>query len=136
MLSKQLISKTLGASGCYFLSLVYHAEKIAKKPFDVIELYDKVVKMGWLEKDCFVKNPSAIMSYLVGASCSVRHEPLTYEPKKNEYEITRYEKNATGTTYVHFVCTKDGSVIYDPYGKSSTVRDGKPVSKRIIKIGE
>ena len=138
MLNKQLIAKKLGASGCYFLSIVYHCEKKTGKQVDVIALYDKAVSSGWCESDCFMTKPAEMAAYLLGVKperVSVRHESMDYKPKGNEMEITRYENKATGTTYAHFVCTKDGAVIYDPYGASSTVKNGKPVSKRIITIG-
>lgn len=137
MLNKQLIAKRLGASGCYFLSIVYLCEKQTGKQIDVIALYDKALSSGWIEADCFVAKPAELCSYLLGgkAKVSVRHETMNYKPKTNEMEITRYEYKNTGTTYAHFVCTKDGAVIYDPYGASSTVKNGKAVSKRIFTIG-
>lgn len=137
MLSKQLIAKRIGASGCYFLSIVYHCEKRTGKQVDIIALYDKALTSGWIESDCFMVKPADMIAYLLGIDAKrvdVRHEVLNYKPKSNEMEITRYENRATGTTYAHFVCTKDGAVIYDPYGASSTVTNGKPVSKRIITI--
>ena len=137
MLSKQLIAKRLGASGCYFLSIVYLCEKKTGKQIDVIALYDKALSSGWIESDCFVAKPAELCAYLLGgnAKVSVRHEATSYKPKANEMEITRYESKATGTTFAHFVVTKDGAVVYDPYGSSSTVKNGKPVSKRIFTIG-
>lgn len=135
MIYKQLIAKKLGASGCYFFSLVFIAEKILDKTIDTIELFDICIQNRWADNECFMINPAAMMSYLLGRKVDIRKEfNLKYKCKPNEYEITCYEYNATGTTYYHFVVTNGDTVIYDPFGGSRTVKFGKQVSKRIIAI--
>jgi len=62
-----------------------------------------------------------------------RHDSVTYKPEPEEVMIMRYELQGTGILYSHFVlCASDGSVEYDPYGDSTTVRKGKAVSSRIF----
>lgn len=131
---KQLLCSKIGKSGCYFLSLVYIAESITKKEIDIFSLYEKGVKEKWLDSDCFMENPANMMSYLLGKKCDVRHDKLDYKPLSNEYEITRYELKETGVTYGHFVVTRNGKLVYDPFGESRTRTKGRAVSTRIIKV--
>lgn len=134
MVSKQLICNKIGRSGCYFLSLVWIAEKLLNKTIDVVELYVKAVSQKWMGEDCFMANPAAMLSYLLGKAVDVKHASLSYTLGENEYEITRYELRETGITYAHFVVTLNGEIIYDPYGESRTCKHGVPQSKRIIKV--
>lgn len=131
---KQAICSKIGKSGCYFLSLVYIAESITKKVIDTFSLYEKGIKEKWFDSDCFMVNPAAMMSYLIGKKVDVRHDKIGYKPLGNEYEITRYELKETGVTYGHFVVTRNGELVYDPFGNSRTRTKGKAVSTRIIKV--
>lgn len=131
---KQAVCSRIGKSGCYFLSLVYIAESVTGKDIDIFALYEKGVKEKWLDSDCFMENPKAMMSYLLGKKCDVRHDKVGYEPLSNEYEITRYELEDTGVTYSHFVVTRNGKLVYDPFGASRTRTKGKAVSTRIVKV--
>lgn len=131
---KQYVCSKIGKSGCYFLSLVYIAEEITKKTIDIFSLYEKGIKEKWFDSDCFMQNPAAMMSYLLGRKVDVRHDVTGYSPKSNEYEITRYELKETGVTYGHFCVTKNGKLVYDPFGESRTRKAGKAVSTRIVKL--
>ena len=97
-------------------------------------LYEKGLKEKWFDSDCFMELPAGMMSYLLGKKCDVRHDKVGYKPLSNEYEITRYELNETGVTYSHFVVTRNGKLIHDPFGESRTRTKGKAVSTRIIKV--
>lgn len=134
MVNKQLVCNKIGKSGCYFLSLVFIAEKLLKKSIDVVELYVVSVAKNWMGEDCFMNNPAAMLSYVIGKTVDVKHAGLDYQLSENEYEITRYELRETGITFAHFVVTLNGEIIYDPYGESRTRKHGIPVSKRIIKV--
>ena len=132
---KQYVCSKIGQSGCYFLSLVNVAENIAKKDIDVFAAYDKGIKEGWMDKDCFMKNPAAMLRHLTGKKIEVRHDKVGYVPKDGEYEITRYELQETGRTFSHFVVTRNGKLVYDPYGESRTRLLGKAASLRIVYAG-
>ncbi|MGP1459231.1 MAG: DUF261 family protein [Treponema sp.] len=132
---KQYACSKIGQSGCYFLSLVKVSETIAKKDIDVLAVYDKGIKEGWMDDECFMKNPAAMVAHLTGKKIDVRHDKVGYAPKENEYEITRYELKETGRTFSHFVVTRNGKVVYDPYGDSRTRRLGKAESLRIVCAG-
>lgn len=138
---KQYVCMKIGRYGCYLLSIVYIAEQITGNKFDVLEVYTKAVKEKWSDSDCYLNNPDKILEYLlhrsfnhIGKEVSVRHEVVGYQPKSNEYEITRYELNETGVTFSHFVVTRNGELVYDPFGNSRTRKLGKPVSKRILTV--
>ena len=131
---KQYICSKIGKSGCYFLSILYIAETQTKKTFDVLELYEKALKEKWIDNDCFMENPAAMMSYLLGKKVDCRHDVVGVKPKDNEFEITRYELKETGVTYGHFVVTRNGKLIYDPFGESRTRKLGSAVSTRIFTV--
>ncbi len=130
----QAICKKIGASGCYFLCLIHVANQIAGKKTDVVRFYEKALSKGWIEADCYVAKPAEIIKEITGNKADVFHAAVGYQLKQNEFEITRYEYCETGITYAHFVVTNNGKVTYDPFGSSRTVKLGKPVSKRIIKL--
>ena len=131
---KQAVCSRIGKSGCYFLSLVYIAETITKKEVDIFALYEKGLREKWFDTDCFMRNPAGMMTYLVGKTCDVRHDKVGYTPLSNEYEITRYEYRETGVTYGHFVVTRNGKLVHDPFGESRTRTKGNAVSTRIVKV--
>lgn len=133
-MNKQWICTRLGNWGCYFLSIVYLAEKYLNTTFDVVELYQKASENKWCDDDCYMVEPAAFLGYLIGKKVSVRHDDAGYKPKGNELEITRYELKETGVTYGHFVVTRNGELEYDPYGESKTRKKGKAVSTRIFTI--
>lgn len=136
MIFKQRVAETIGAEGCYFLSLMFIAEQILGHSIDAFELYDLCVSKGWMKKDCYVLNPPAIMSCLLGKPCDVKKVwDLSYKPAANERTVTCYERKATGTTYYHYVVTEGGKVVYDPLENSNTVRLGRPISLRVLSIG-
>ncbi len=152
---KQIEAKIIGEKGCYFLSIVngvlrFLEDKGKTAECDIIRLYEISQEEKWISNDCFVERPDLIAAYMLGVSIDklrkallteseivevkIAKETLDYVPKSNEIEITRYEKESTGVTFSHFVETRNGEVIYDPYGNSNTVTKGYPVSKRILTI--
>ncbi len=133
MMCKQYVCSKIGKSGCYFLCLVYIAEKYTKTKIDVFDLYEKGLKEKWFDNDCYMEFPAKMMSYLIGKEVKVRHDVVGYKPKANEFVITRYELRETGVTYSHFVV--GGNVTeYDPFGESRTRKAGEAVSTRVITI--
>jgi hypothetical protein len=152
---KQIEAKIIGDKGCYFLSIIHSVSNYSSgvedgREVDIIMLYEIALAEKWIGNDCFVERPDLIAGYILGVPMWVLREAaakgteirqvkvakreLSYEPAENEIEITRYEKTSTGSTYAHFVETRNGEVLYDPYGNSNTVSKGSPVSKRILTI--
>ena len=129
-MNTQTIAKTLGESGCYFLSLLH----IAGRDNDAIGLYRQAVAVGAMQEDCFVESPSKLLSLAAGGAWSVRHEAAGYVLAPDEIEILRFERKATTRTYAHFVVGDGrGHCAWDPLDKSQTVAGGVLASKRIIK---
>lgn len=129
-MNSQEICRTLGESGCYFLSLLH----LAKTDYAALTLFRLAVKRGIISEDCFVKDPAALMTLATGGKWEVRHEAVDYRTVQNEMEILIYERKVTGATYAHFVVGDGaGHVAYDPLGNSRTVAEGQLVSKRIVK---
>lgn len=126
MLGIQKKYKNIGDSGCYFLDLLEAFGKVDK----AIEYYDKYVSKGWMDEDCFVKNPLDIVKDLSG------------HPNWKLVKTTTFDKNATLaiayfcsslTKLHHFVIIdKNKNVIYDSLGDSNTVKNGYIESYRLF----
>lgn len=134
MNAPQKIAETVGASGCYFLSLLRLAEARMGIPIDVLKAYDLAVSRDLMRPDCYVTDPGALLELFIPGAWAIRHEGADYKAGPEELEILRYELALTGETKSHFV-VGDGSgrVAFDPYGESRTVREGRLVSKRIAR---
>jgi hypothetical protein len=131
--ARQKVMARIGKDGCYFLSIIRAAERITGQRIDAVKVYLNAIDRKWMEADCYVVDPAALLESLTDKPWKVRHDSVTHRPAGNEIMIMRYELKSTGITYSHFVlCDHTGQVEYDPYGASSTVRDGKPVSSRIF----
>lgn len=130
---KQLISKYIGAEGCYFCCLIRIAEKEANKTFDPCAVYSNAVLNGNLEdKTCYVINPPAILQSMTGNKYTIiKTDNISYVPKENEYIVRYYRYGSSG----HFVLADKNNtkVEYDPYGVSQSVQKGTLHSLRIIK---
>jgi len=124
----------LGADGCYFLSLVYLAEKYTENFIDSARAYAECFKAGWMLQDCYILDPAAILKHLTGEKWGWSKEPADYETKPGELEILLYERNNGSKPVSHFVVGDgSGGLGWDPYGTSRTVAEGKVASKRIFR---
>lgn len=115
----------IGKYGCYFLSLL----KTAKKEEDALEYYFKYLESGWIDKECFVKNPVAILVDLHGGRFNVI--------RSNSYDDKAVFKIACWynprTNYRHFVLMKNSKdVSFDSFGQSVTVKEGFIESWRLF----
>lgn len=137
MIYKQKECKVLGEEGCYFLSLLWVAERELGKDLDALAVFDEAKRRGWVGDDCFVKDPAALVGHLLGKKCALRKSwSFAEKLADNERDIWCWRRDATGVTYWHFVAMDAaGNVAYDPLENSNTVRLGKPESRRILSIG-
>jgi hypothetical protein len=131
----QRVAASIGESGCYFLSILYFAEALTRQAVDALVAYQSALDAGYIDSECFVKDPAKLMQMLTGSRWMVRkagpgHElPLDYALKAGELEILRYERRGNA----HFVVGSGrGTVAFDPYGVSATVMSGQMVSRRIF----
>ena len=132
----------LGAEGCYELSLMWLAERIADREIDVVRAHAEALRDDIVAEDCFVKSPERLLLALTGARFKVVRAgdgpgyvlPLSYVPLPGEYEVLRFERQDGRSTIAHFVVGDGhGGVAYDPYEGSRTVREGILKSKRIVR---
>lgn len=119
--------ENIGKFGCYLLCMMYNA----KIPMEsVIKVYDKLVKEGWIDEECFIKNPATIMGYFI---TNTRWNVVKGEKidKEADHIVARYHNKRTGL-YHFVVVDKEGNVVFDPLGNSTTVKEGYPESYRLF----
>jgi len=127
-------AELVGAYGCYFLAILHLAEGIIGETIDPLRAYLYAIDADWMTEDCYVNEPSSILSYFSGARWRNTKEAADYETRSGELEILRYELRETMTTKAHFVVGDGaGNEQWDPYGNSVTVERGNIVSKRIFR---
>jgi len=129
----QKIAETMGKDGCYIFSLIYLAEKVSRTNIDALDVYRRALESGYIESDCYVREPVKLLEMLTGKKWAMVKGSSTYATKKDEFEILRFEYTAGRSIIGHFVVGDGvGRVEYDPYGDSRTVRVGKLISKRVF----
>lgn len=126
------VAKQIYDYGCYFLSLLYVRSKPYSEPANLDEIltyYDTFVEMGWMDSDCYVKDPCAILKYLTGKKYTVKKD-VVLDPNANII-IGRWYNPTTNLR--HFVVMdRYNMVVWDSLGDSSTVRDGVIESYRLF----
>ena len=133
---RQKIMLVIGQEGCYFLSLVYLAEKITGRRIDAVAWYEEATKMGWMLANCYLLHPDILLGKMTGKRYNVKHASAGYLPKEGELLIARYERQKINNLMAHFVVQNTENPLayeYDPMGESETVRHGQIVSYRVFK---
>ncbi|MBQ1592880.1 MAG: hypothetical protein II077_12670 [Treponema sp.] len=106
---------------------------------DVMEALYKACDKGYIylnwknlndNDNFYVQYPALFLEQMTGKKWDYRHEGATYQPKKGEYLIQRYERKKTGYTIGHF--QRDG--LFEPIEGSLTVQYGKLVSTRVCRV--
>lgn len=118
--------------GCYFMSLLY-SRKIPYSEIstldELFEYYDIFIARGWMDHDCYVKDPCAILRFLTGKKYIVKKD-TKLDPNANII-IGRWHNPAT--EHSHFVVMDRGNnVIWDSLGYSLTVANGAVESYRLF----
>lgn len=118
--------------GCYFMSLLY----VSSTPYSelttldgLLKYYDTFVEMGWMDPDCYVKDPCAILKYLTGKKYTVVKDVVL--DTRADIVIGRWYNPATN---LHHFAVMDiyNSVVWDSLVDSVTVRDGFVESYRLL----
>lgn len=117
--------KVIGDEGCYFLCIL---KACNVKDERIISLYDYFVAMGYMDKDCYVKNPEAIVGFLL--SKKVICYKSNNEEKDALFNIARFYNDRTG--FSHFVLITENG-IWDTFGNSKTVAEGRIVDYRVFR---
>ena len=118
--------------GCYFMSLLYVRNKPYSEPANLDEIltyYDTFVEIGWMDPDCYVKDPCAILNYLTGKKYSVKKD-VVLDPSANIIIGRWYNPD---TNFHHFVVMdRANNVVWDSLADSNTVKNGIIESYRLF----
>lgn len=120
--------KQLQEGGCYFLSIIYIAEKHNKYlAVDVLRYAAECIDKGWLKKDFTVIRPDLILGKLLGVRVDVI-SISTGEYNKNLEHKARVNCWYNPRTGLYHFNLDD----FDSLSNSVTVREGKIVSYRLF----
>ena len=116
--------------GCYFLDLLYIA--LGREPTldEMIKYYDIFLQKVWIDSECFVANPTAILEYLTGKKYSVKKD---YVLDTSATHIIGYFYNPNTNLHHFVVMGKDNKVMWDSIENSNTVKNGFVESYRTFK---
>lgn len=126
-------AKQIYEYGCYFMSLLY----VRSIPYsevatldELLMYYNTFIDRGWMDPDCYVKDPCAILRYLTGKKYMVVKD-TALDPNAN-IVIGRWYNPATN--FHHFVVMdrNNNKVVWDSLGYSVTVADGIVESYRLF----
>lgn len=119
MLPIQKINESIGKYGCYFLCLLHTVDS----EDDAIKLYKKYTKLGYMEDDCTILNPSAILAELQGRSYRVVKS--TTDDSNADLRVLYWYNPRTK---LHHFTLPD----WDPLGDSITRKEGYVESYRLF----
>lgn len=118
--------------GCYFMSLLYVRNIPYSEPATLDELlkyYDTFIARGWMDPDCYVKDPCAILKFLTGKKYTVKKD-VVLDPSASIVIGRWYEPT---TNFHHFVVMdRDNTVVWDSLKDSHTVKNGIIESYRLF----
>lgn len=118
--------------GCYFMSLLYVSKVPCTEPTTVDEVlacYDTFVSKGWMDLDCYVKDPCSILRYLTGKTYTVVKDTVL-DP--NADIIIGLWHNPATNLHHFVVMDSNNNVVWDSLGYSTTVADGYIESYRLL----
>ena len=121
----------LKAYGCYFFVLLRWAEILDGGEFtesSILQTFEQCKKAGWIEKDCFIVNPVAILNYCQNKKAFKAVSLSSDQPKEDVFVV--YNKKPG---HGHFTLgTKDGAV-WDSLDPSRPgVKDYRVESYRVL----
>lgn len=116
--------------GCYFMSLLYSSRIPYSEPTtadEVLAYYDTFVSKGWMDLDCYIKDPCSILRYLTGKTYTVKKDTVL-DP--NADIIIGLWHNPATNLHHFVVMDSNNNVVWDSLGYSATVADGSIESYR------
>jgi hypothetical protein len=126
-----ILNKHIQDFGCLFLCYLEIARQRidAKWTDEIINiLYQHFVASGSITARCSVNRPDSILVGLgVKLKGWIRRESVEYITRMDEEYIQEWHNPRTGLT--HFVLPD-----YDPLGDSITVKEGKMISKIVVRF--
>lgn len=115
--------------GCYFIDLLFIGLKREPDMNEILSYYDHFVFNDWMDEDCFVNNPAAILKALTGKDYDIKK---SYAFDINASFIIGYYYNKDTNLHHFVVMNKDNEVLWDSLGKSNTVANGNIESYRLF----
>ncbi len=115
--------------GCYFLDLLYVSKCREPTLEEIIKYYDTSTANGWMDEECFVKDPCAILNFLTGKKYLVVKDSVL---DTSASYIIGYFYNPN-TSLHHFVVMEKDKVLWDSIENSNTVKNGFVESYRMFK---
>lgn len=88
----QTFAKSVGDNGCLALCYLYIAclyTNTEWNDFKALQVIKKAMELGYIEDDCYVKNPAGLMKLAVGRNFNVRKIPIN--ESRGVYVAMRYE---------------------------------------------
>lgn len=123
--------KNLYDYGCYFMDLLYVSFNREPTLEEMLDYYAKYLRNGWIDEECFVKQPALILKDLLHQNFRV--EKSSDFSSKARFVIGYWFNVRTG--YHHFVVMKDKNTVkWDSIQNSKTVSEGVIESYRNIYI--
>lgn len=105
--------RNLQKYGCYFFALLRWAELLRGKEYDnnqqIIDMFDICNKAGWIEDDCFVVNPVAILNQAVSTADFKTLFRTNKPPTDVQYFIAYMKK----PEHTHFVLWNQQGKLWD-----------------------
>lgn len=156
----KLMPKVVNLFGCYFFSILYHAERARGTPItvaEVVNIYSKARaqkipgtaltvigpevydKLGNLTDGCTIYDPVALAKLAGLPVHSVTKTSSAQAVPVGGYEILVFHRppntpqGMNNAEHTHFVAGDGfGQVAFDPLGQSNTVKYGNLIGKRIL----
>lgn len=116
--------------GCYFLDLLFISKYKEPTLEEIIECYDSFTATGWMDEECYVKDPCAILNFFTGKKYSVTKDSVF---DSRAAHIIGYYYNQNTNLHHFVVMDKYNKVRWDSIEDSNTVKNGFIESYRLFK---
>lgn len=116
--------------GCYFLDLLFISKYQEPTFEEIIKSYDTFITKGWMDEECYVKDPCAILTYLTCKKYSVTKDSVF---DSSAAHIIGYFYNPNTNLHHFVVMDKYNKVHWDSIEDSNTVKNGFIESYRLFK---
>lgn len=116
--------------GCYFLDLLFISKYQEPTFEEIINYYDTFITKGYMDEECYVRDPGAILTYLTGKKYSVTKD-LAFD--SSAAHVIGYCYNPNTNLHHFVVMNKYNGVLWDSIENSNTVKNGFIESYRLFK---
>lgn len=114
----QKVCELAGEYACLALSYLF---LINIEEVELIKMYERLVGIKAIDREFFVRDANKLIVFFGSRKRVVKSN--INEVIAGERYAGLWSNDCTGLS--HWVVMQDGEVIYDPYGKSTTVKQGK-----------